>query len=135
MPTLLPRRQTHARYILAHKPDAKIAVLYMNDDTKEGVKGLKDGSVTRPTNSSSKSLVYEITDPTIDLQMSTFKASGADTFYNMSASEIRRAGDPQGSEIGWKPLHFLISISQSISAVLEPAGLENSIGIISAHLC
>jgi branched-chain amino acid transport system substrate-binding protein len=79
-----------------------------------------------------KELSYEVTDPTIDSQIVAFKASGADTFYNVSAPKSAAQAIRKASEIGWKPLHFLSSISQSISAVLEPAGLENSTGTISA---
>lgn len=77
--------KTDAQYILAHKPDAKIAVLYMNDDTKEAVKGLRDGLGSRADQLIVKELGYEVTDPTIDSQIVAFKASGADTFYNVSA--------------------------------------------------
>jgi branched-chain amino acid transport system substrate-binding protein len=132
LPTYYLEGKTHAQYILAHKPDAKIAVLYMNDDTKEAVKGLRDGLGSRADQLIVKELSYEVTDPTIDSQIVAFKASGADTFYNVSAPKSAAQAIRKASEIGWKPLHFLSSISQSISAVLEPAGLENSIGTISA---
>ena len=132
LPTYYLEGKTHAQYILAHKPDAKIAVLYMNDDTKEAVKGLRDGLGSRADQLIVKELSYEVTDPTIDSQIVAFKASGADTFYNVSAPKSAAQAIRKASEIGWKPLHFLSFGSQSISAVLEPAGLENSIGTISA---
>jgi branched-chain amino acid transport system substrate-binding protein len=132
-PTYYLEGRTHARYILAHKPDAKIAVLYMNDDTKEAVKGLRDGLGGQADKLIVKELSYEVTDPTVDSQIVTLKASGADTFYDVTAPKSAAQAIRKASEIGWKPLHFLSFISQSISAVLEPAGLDNSIGIISAQ--
>jgi branched-chain amino acid transport system substrate-binding protein len=130
-PTFYREGFTHARYILAHKADAKIAILHANDDSDEGVKGLKDGLGDRADKLIVKELSYEWSDPTIDSQIVTLKGSGADTFYNMAYPKSAAQAIRKASEIGWKPLHLLTYISQSISAVLEPAGFENSIGIIS----
>ena len=130
-PTFYREGFTHARYILAHKPDAKIAILHANDDSDEGVKGLKDGLGDRAEKLIVKELSYEWSDPTINSQIVTLKGSGADTFYNMAYPKSAAQAIRKTSEIGWKPLHLLTYISQSISAVLEPAGLQNAIGIIS----
>jgi len=125
--------KVHARYILAHKPNAKIAILHENEDVaKEAVKGLRDGLGDKSGQLIVKELSYEISDATVDSQMVTLKASGADTFYNVSSPKFATQAIRKANELGWKPLHFLVYGSQSIQAVLEPAGLENSIGIISA---
>src|SRR4029077_14642235 len=74
----------------------------------------------------------ETSDPTIDSQLTMLKGSGADVFYNISVPKVAAQAIRKVSEMGWKPLHFLSYGSQSISAVLESAGLDNAIGIISA---
>ena len=125
--------KVHARYILAHKPSAKIAILHENLDVeKEAVMGLRDGLGDKSGQLIVKELSYESSDATVDSQMVTLKASGADTFYNVSSPKFATQAIRKANELGWKPLHFLAYGSQSIQAVLEPAGLENSIGIISA---
>jgi branched-chain amino acid transport system substrate-binding protein len=131
-PTFYREGLIHARYILAHKPDAKIAILHANDDSDEGdAKGLRDGLGERADKLIVKELSYEWTDPTINSQIVTLKTSGADTFYNMAYPKTAAQAIRKASEIGWKPLQFLTYISQSVSSVLEPAGLQNSVGIIS----
>jgi branched-chain amino acid transport system substrate-binding protein len=132
-PTYYLDGKIHARYILAHKPDAKIAILHENEDiAKEAVKGLKDGLGSKAAQLIVKEQSYELSDPTIDTQMVTLKASGADTFYDVSSPKFAAQAIRKSRELGWKPLHFLVYGSQSIQAVLEPAGLENATGIISA---
>jgi branched-chain amino acid transport system substrate-binding protein len=132
-PTYYLDGKIHARYILAHKPDAKIAILHENEDiAKEAVKGFKDGLGSKAGQLIVKEESYEISDPTIDTQMVTLKASGADTFYDVSSPKFAAQAIRKARELGWKPLHFLVYGSQSIQAVLEPAGLENATGIISA---
>jgi branched-chain amino acid transport system substrate-binding protein len=130
-PTFYLEGQIHARYILAHKPDAKIAVLFQNNDSKESVKGLRDGLGARAAQLIVKELSYNETDASIESQIVIFKASGADTLYNVATPKFAAQAIRKSSELGWKPLQFLSFISQSISGVLEPAGLEQSIGIIS----
>jgi branched-chain amino acid transport system substrate-binding protein len=132
-PTFYNDGKTHAKYILAHKPDAKIAILYETGEiSKESVRGFRDGLGDKASQLIVKELPYEVTDPTVDSQIVSLKASGADTFYNVSSPKFAAQAIRKSSELGWKPLHFLLYVSQSVSAVLEPAGLENSTGIISA---
>jgi len=133
LPTYLLDGQTHARYILAHRPDAKIGILYQNDDYgKAHVKGLKDKLGESAKNLVVKELPYEVSDPTIDSQMVTLKASGANAFYNVAAPKFAAQAIRKANELSWSPLQFLTYTSQSISAVLEPAGINNAIGIISS---
>jgi branched-chain amino acid transport system substrate-binding protein len=130
-PTYYREGLMHARYILAHKPDAKIGMLLENYPNHESLMGLKAGLGDLAGKLIVKEVSYNETDPTIASQIVTLKASGADTFYIMATPKFAAQAIRKASEIGWKPLRFLSFVSHSISAVLEPAGLENSIGIIS----
>jgi len=132
LPTYLLDGQIHARYILEHKPDAKIAILYQNDDYgKAHVRGLKRGLGDRAKDLIAGELSYEVSDPTIESQIVTLKATGANTLYIVAAPKFASQAIRKASELAWRPLRFLTYTSQSISGVLEPAGLENSIGILS----
>jgi branched-chain amino acid transport system substrate-binding protein len=122
----------YAQYILDNKPDAKIAILFQNDDYgKDYVRGLKDGLGDK-----AKMVVaeasYEVTDPTIDSQIVTLKASGADTFYNVTTPKFAAQAIRKVYDMGWKPLHILNNVSNSVGSVLTQAGLEKSVGVISA---
>ena len=134
LPTLYREGFVQARYILAHKPNAKIAFLHPNNaDGVDCVKGLKAGLGDRAGEMIVKDLSYELSDPTVSTQMVQFQASGADTFYNVGYPKFAAQAIRKASELDWKPLHILSYISSSIHAVLEPAGLENAIGIISGQ--
>ncbi len=120
----------YAQYILKNKPNAKIAILYQNDDYgKDYLKGFMDGLADKikPV----ITLTYEVTDPTIDSQMSRLQASGADTFFNITTPKFAAMAIKKAAELKWKPLHFLNNVSASVGAVLKPAGFENAQGIIS----
>lgn len=132
-PTYYIEGRLHARYILAHKPGARIVALHANDDSSEAVKGLRDGLGDKAGELIVKVSTYEETDPTIDSQILTFQSLSADTFYNAASPKFAAQAIRKAGAIGWKPLQFLSFISHSISQVLEPAGLENSVGIISAY--
>ena len=120
-----------AKYILKAKPDARIAVLYQNDDLgKDYLKGLKDG-----LGSKSSMIImeesYEISEPTIDSHIVKMRASGADVFISIALPKGAAQSIRKVSEIGWKPLFILSSIGASIGTVIRPAGFENAQGIIS----
>jgi branched-chain amino acid transport system substrate-binding protein len=130
-----PNYQTEGRifaqYVLKTKPDARIAVLYQNDDLgKDYLKGLKDG-----LGSKSSMIVieesYEISEPTLDSHIVKMRASGADTFIAIALPKGAAQSIRKVSEIGWKPLFILSSIGASIGTVIRPAGFENAQGIIS----
>ena len=80
-----------------------------------------------------KDVSFELSDPTVSSQVIECQASGADTFYNAGYPKFAAQAIRKASELGWKPLHMLSYISQSIPAVLKPAGLENAVGIISGQ--
>jgi ABC-type branched-subunit amino acid transport system substrate-binding protein len=124
----------YARYILDTKPDAKIAVLFQNDDYgKDYVKGLKDGLGDKAAKMIVAEVSYEVTDPTIESQIVSLKASGADTFYNVTTPKFAAQAIRKVYDIGWKPLHILNNVSASVGAVLTPAGLDKSAGLITAQ--
>jgi branched-chain amino acid transport system substrate-binding protein len=131
-PTYQAEGHIYAKYLLEHHPNGKIGILYQNDDYgKDYVKGLKDGLNGKMQIVAE--LPYETTDPTVDSQIVSLQASGADVFFNVTipkfaAQAIRKAG-----EIGWKPIHLLNSVSQSVGGTLRPAGLEYSKGLFSTY--
>jgi len=123
----------YARYILDTKPDAKIAILYQNDDYgKDYVKGLKDGLGDKAAKMIVAEATYEVTDTTVDSQIVSLQASGADTFYDVTTPKFAAQAIRRVYDIGWKPLHILNNVSLSVGSVLTPAGLEKSVGLISA---
>jgi branched-chain amino acid transport system substrate-binding protein len=121
-----------AQYILKNHPQGKIGILFQNDDYgKDYVKGLKDGLGDKVRAMIVAELPYEATDPTVDSQMVNLKASGADIFYNVTTPKFAAQAIKKAGEIGWKPMHLLNSVSASVGAVLKPAGLEHSQGILT----
>ncbi|MBM3491211.1 MAG: ABC transporter substrate-binding protein [Alphaproteobacteria bacterium] len=133
-----PTYQTFGRiaaaYILKNHPNAKIGILYQNDDYgKDYLHGLelglgKDGYKKLVVSAQS----YEVTDPTVDSQVVNLKASGADVFYNITIPKFAAQAIRKAHDIGWTQVHLLNDVSGSVSAVLKPAGLDKSQGIITA---
>jgi ABC-type branched-subunit amino acid transport system substrate-binding protein len=123
----------YAQYILDTKPDAKIAILYQNDDYgKDYVKGLKDGLGDKAAKMIVAEASYEVTDPTVDSQIVSLKSSGADTFYNVTTPKFAAQAIRKVADLGWKPLHILNNVSSSVGSVLTPAGLDKSAGLVTA---
>jgi branched-chain amino acid transport system substrate-binding protein len=124
----------YAQYLLQNHPDAKIGILYQNDDYgKDYVKGMKDGLGDKAAKMIVSEQPYETSDPTVDSQIVNLKASGADVFFNVTTPKFAAQAIKKAAEIGWKPLHLLNNVSQSIGGVLKPAGIQNSIGILSTY--
>jgi branched-chain amino acid transport system substrate-binding protein len=131
-PTYQTEGHIFAKYILEHMPNAKIGILYQNDDYgKDYVKGLKDELGAKAAKLIVKEVTYETTDPTIDSQIVTLQSSGADVFYNVTIPKFAAQAIRKTYDIGWKPTQLLNSVSASISAVLEPAGRDKSMGVIT----
>jgi branched-chain amino acid transport system substrate-binding protein len=123
----------YAKYLLQNKPDAKIAVLYQNDDYgKDYVKGLRDGLGSEADKLIAKEVSYEVTDPTVDSQIVTLQASGADTLLIIAIPKFAAQAIRKTYDVGWKPLTFVNNVSSSVATVLQPAGLEKSVGLITA---
>ncbi len=124
--------QIYGQYILQHHPNGRIAVLYQNDDYgKDYEQGLREGLGDKAATMIVAEATYEVSDPTVDLQIVTLQGSGADVFYDVSSAKFAAQAIRKVYDIGWKPVHFLNSVSSSVAAVLKPAGLDKSTGIIS----
>lgn len=132
LPSYASEGRVYASYIVKEKPDAKIGVLYQNDDFgKDHLKGLKDGLGLKA------SMVvleesYDTSEPAIDEHVVKLKASGADVFISITTAKFATQAIKKAAEINWHPLHIVPNVSSSIGAVIEPAGLEISQGILSA---
>src|SRR3954465_10391893 len=123
----------YARFILENYPNAKIGILFQNDDLgKDYVKGLKDGLGAK-ANMIVAETSYELSDPTVDSQMVTLKASGADLFYNITTPKFGAQAIKKAAELGWKPVQILDINATPVSQTLVPAGLENAKDIISVN--
>jgi branched-chain amino acid transport system substrate-binding protein len=132
-PSYQSETQIYAKYILKNKPDAKIGVLYQNDDYgKDYLKGLKDGLGAKGAKLIVAEDSYETTEPTIDSHIVSLKASGADVFVDITIPKFAAQAIKKNAEIGWKPLHFLNSVSSSIGATIKPAGFDAAQNIISS---
>ena len=131
-PTYQSEGRIYAKYLLKEKPDAKIAVLYQNDDFG---KDLSQGPQGRPRRQGRSMIVaeesYEMSEPTIDSHIVKLKASRRRRLFRHDDPEILRPGIKKVAEIGWKPMYFLSNVGAP-SAVLQPAGFENAQGILSA---
>ena len=122
----------YAMHLLETKPNAKIGILYQNDDYgKDYLEGFKAGLGDKAKTMIVKEVSYEVTDPTIDNQMVTLKASGADAFFNITTPKFAAQAIKKAADIGWKPLHYLNSVSNAVGSVMKPAGMENGVGIVS----
>jgi branched-chain amino acid transport system substrate-binding protein len=122
-----------AEYILSTRPNAKIAVLYQNDDYgKEYLSGLKAALGDRARSMIVAEASYEITDPTVDSQIVTLQGSGADTFADFTTPKFGAQAIRKAYDVGWKPLHLIAFPSSSVASVLRLAGLEKSVGMISS---
>lgn len=122
----------YAKYTLDNMPNAKIGILYQNDDYgKDYKQGFLDGLGDKAGKMVVLEQSYEVTDPTVDSQIVNLKNSGADVFFNITTPKFAAQAIKKAHDIGWKPTHFLNSVSNSVKAVLEPAGFEASKGQIS----
>jgi branched-chain amino acid transport system substrate-binding protein len=131
-PSYQSEGRIYAKFLLKEKPDAKIAVLFQNDDFgKDYLKGLKDGLGAKASMIIAEES-YETTEPTIDSHIVKLKATGADTFMSVTTPKFAAQAIKKLAEIEWKPLHIVVNVSASVGSVLKPAGFENSQGILSA---
>jgi branched-chain amino acid transport system substrate-binding protein len=122
----------YTAYIKEKHPNAKIAVLYQNDDYgKDYLKGFKDGLGDKAKSMIVAETPYETTDPTVDSQVVSLKSSGADLFFNITIPKFAAQAIKKAAEIDWKPVHILNSVSNSVGGVLQQAGFDNSKGLLS----
>ena len=131
LPTYTAEAQIFAQYLLENHPRSKIAVLYQEDGMgKEYLKGLKDGLGGKMAIVAEAP--YKVNDTTIDAQMAKLKASGADVLIEFTTPKFAIMAIKRTAELGWRPLQFAASISNSYSAVIQPAGPQNAEGLLSA---
>ena len=132
-PSYQSEGQIYARYILDKHPNAKIGVLFQNDDYgKDYLKGLKDGLGAKAASMIVLAESYETSEPTIDNHIVKFKSINADVFFDVTTPKFAAQAIKKMAEIGWKPLHLLNNVSSSIGSVMKPAGYESGQGVISA---
>ena len=132
-PSYQTEARIYAKYILKELPNAKIAIMYQNDDYgKDYVLGLRLGLGTKASTMIVGEQSYETTDPTIDSQIVALKSTGANVFFNVATPKFAAQAIKRVSEIGWKPVHILNNVSASIGSVMKPAGFEHAQGIVSA---
>ena len=132
-PSYQSEARIFAQHILDTKPNAKIGILYQNDDYgKDYLKGFEDGLGDKAKTMIITKLSYEATDPTIDSQMVSLKASGADTFFNITIPKFAAQAIKKAAEIGWKPTHYLNGVSSSVASVIIPAGAANAVDVMTA---
>jgi len=124
----------YARYILENYPNAKIGILYQNDDLgRDYLTGLKAGLGAKAATMVVAETSYELTDPTIDSQIVKLKSAGADLLFDASTPKFAAQAIKKVADLAWKPVHILDINATSVGAVMQPAGLENSKGVISVN--
>jgi len=121
----------YAKYLLTEKPEAKIAVLYQNDDLgKDYLKGLKDG-LGQKASMIIATEGYETSEPTVDSHIVNLKSTGADVFISVALTKVAAQSIRKVAEMGWNPLFILSSIGSSIGTVIQPVGFDKAQGIVS----
>jgi len=134
-PSFQIEARTYAQYILRTRPNARIGVLYQNDEQgKDSLRGLHDGLGAQASKLIVSEQSYELSDATVDSQIVMLQASGADVLVDFSTPRFGAQAIRKTSEIGWKPLHIVAFTASAIKAVLQPAGLEKSVGLISSSV-
>lgn len=132
-PTYSTEAAIYATYLQENEPDARVGILYQNDDFGrdyvEPFKTAIEGSGVEIV----AELSYEVTDPTVDQQVTELASSGADVFLNITTPKFAAQAIAKKAELGWDATHLLTSVSASVGAVLEPAGFQNAAGIITAQ--
>jgi len=133
-PNYQSEAKAYAAYVLKTHPNAKIGILYQNDDYgKDYLHGFKDGLGDKASKMIVKELSYETSDPTVDSQIVELKSSGADVFFNVTTPKFAAQAIRKAYDIGWKPVHLLNNVSANIKTVFTPAGLDKATGIISSQ--
>jgi branched-chain amino acid transport system substrate-binding protein len=131
-PSYQSEARIYAKYLMKEAPNARISVLYQNDDFgKDYLKGLKDGLGAKASMIIAEES-YETSEPTIDNHIVKLRASGADVFISITTPKFAAQAIKKLAEIEWRPLHIVSNVSASVGSVLKPAGFENSQGILSA---
>jgi ABC-type branched-subunit amino acid transport system substrate-binding protein len=124
--------EIYAKWLLKNKPNAKVAILYQNDDYgKDLLKGVEETLSGPHAKMIVKKASYEVSDPTVDSQILTLQGSGADTFINITTPKFAAQAVRKAWDSGWKPLHIVNNVGASVGSVLVPAGLDKSVGLLT----
>ena len=124
--------RVYASYVLHHVPDAKIAVLYQNDDFgKDFLKGFRQRFGDKASSLIVREETYEVTDATVDSQIVELAGSGANVFFNITTPKFAAQAIRKAYEIGWHPLQFIDNPAASVGTVMKPAGVEKAKGVLS----
>jgi branched-chain amino acid transport system substrate-binding protein len=133
-PNYFVEGRIYGQYVLKNYPNAKVGVLYQNDDLgKDYLNGIKAGLGDKAATMIVGEASYETSDPTIDSQILKLKSAGADLFFSASTPKFAAQAIKKNAELGWKPVHILDINATSVGAVMQPAGLEASKGVISVN--
>jgi branched-chain amino acid transport system substrate-binding protein len=123
----------YARYIMAERPNAKIGILYQNDDFgKDYLKGLQEGLGAKAASMLVKEVTYEVADPTVDSQIVTLQGAGVDVLLTVATPKFAAQAIRKVHDIAWKPLHLITNVASSVGGTLTPAGLDKSVGLVTA---
>jgi branched-chain amino acid transport system substrate-binding protein len=133
-PSYFVEGRIYGQYILKQYPDAKVGVLYQNDDLgRDYLSGIKSGLGDKAATMIVAEASYEVSDPTVDSQILKLKSAGADVLFSASTPKFAAQAIKKNTELGWKPVHIIDINATSVGAVLQPAGLEASKGVISVN--
>jgi branched-chain amino acid transport system substrate-binding protein len=132
-PSYQSEAQIYAKWLMKEKPDAKVAILYQNDDFgKDYLKGTKDGLGAKAASMIILEESYEISEPTIDSHIVKIKAANPDVLLIYATPKFAAQTIKKTAELGWKPLQIVSNVSISVGSVMQPAGFENGQGVLSA---
>jgi ABC-type branched-subunit amino acid transport system substrate-binding protein len=133
-PNYFVEGRIYGQYILKNYPDAKVGVLYQNDDLgRDYLNGIKAGLGDKASTMVVAEASYEVSDPTVDSQILRLKSAGVDVLFSASTPKFAAQTIKKNAELGWKPVHILDINATSVGAVMQPAGLEASKGVISVN--
>ena len=132
-PSYQSEAQIYAKWLLKEKPDAKIGILYQNDDFgKDYLKGTKDGLGAKASSMIISEESYEVSEPTIDSHIVKLKAANPDVLLIFATPKFGAQTIKKTAELGWKPLQIITNVSASVGGVMQPAGFEAAQGVLSA---
>jgi branched-chain amino acid transport system substrate-binding protein len=133
-PNYFVEGRIYGQYILKNYPEAKVGVLYQNDDLgRDYLSGIKSGLGDKASAMVVAEASYEVSDPTVDSQILKLKSAGADVLFSASTPKFAAQAIKKNAELGWKPVHIIDINATSVGAVMQPAGLDASKGVISVN--
>src|ERR1700729_2529763 len=133
-PNYFVEGRIYGQYIMKTYPNAKVGILYQNDDLgKDYLNGIKSGLGDKAATMIVAEASYEVSDPTVDSQILKLKSAGADVLFSASTPKFAAQAIKKNAELGWKPVHIIDINATSVGAVMQPAGLDASKGVISVN--